>query len=150
LLIINLITQIRKAENAGKVFWYFLAFLILLNVIPNLNYTGPKSNRHHFEFRFDYLLHFLLLFGLAWQYVFWKKSVLYTNRLKLVKAFLFGVTIALLTEYVQKLIPGRSFNRVDLSYNLIGLLFGSLVSLLYFHPNNFISTFVSKCFKKLK
>jgi len=134
LLIINFITQIRKAENAGKVFWYFLAFLILLNVIPYLNYTGPKSSRHHFEFRFDYLLHFLLLFGLAWQYVFWKKPFLYKNRLKMIKAFLVGITIAVLTEYVQKLIPGRSFNPVDLSYNLFGLLAGSIISLVYFRP----------------
>lgn len=134
MLIIQLLHRIGKAENAGKVFWYIFAFLILLNVIPYLNYTGSGHKRHSQWFRPDYLIHFIMLFSLAWQYVYWKHKILYTNRLKGLKAFLYGVLLAIIIEYVQKLIPGRSFNPVDLGYNLAGYLSGCIVSLIYFRP----------------
>lgn len=134
MLIIQLIHRIRKAENAGKVFWYIFAFLILLNVLPYLNYTGSSHKRTNHLFRPDYLVHFIMLFCLAWQYVYWKHKIVYVQILKAFKAFLYGLLLAILIEYIQKLIPGRSFNPVDLTYNLAGYLAGCIAALIYFRP----------------
>lgn len=110
-----------------KYFWLALfcgwsVFILVLSVIP-ANEILQKSNEEG-NFRWDYLEHFVAFFLLAVIFGFWRKSTRAKNN-KAIFTFIFlGLIYACITEIVQVGIPGRSFNPVDLLFNIAGILTG--------------------------
>jgi VanZ family protein len=105
----------------------WLAFLAVLSLIP---YDGtellPETGS---DFRWDYIEHFtgyLVLGGLV---TLWRLNRNYTVpfwEIILVVAAGFIVSFAL--EYAQLFIPGRSFNVIDVVYNISGLATGIILA----------------------
>ena len=82
----------------------------------------PLSQEKHFEFggsifRLDYLEHFAVFFILGSLYVLRTKLQLKISEISLL------ITYATFTETIQLIVPGRTFNPMDLVYNILGLIF---------------------------
>ncbi|MEX2514134.1 MAG: VanZ family protein [Cyclobacteriaceae bacterium] len=94
---------------------------------------SPESNVPKMpRFRgFDKIIHFCLFFGLAflWCRVInaytnendGKKSKFFTNYLVL------WIFLAIFTEFLQQLVPGRSFDYLDIMANIAGGTIGTIV-----------------------
>ena len=109
------------------IIWTLL--IIFLSVMPNFNEVIKQNS---YKFRLDYLFHFFAYFAFGSIYVFWRGNRNY--EIKGVElAILIAVTISfsILTEYVQLLIPGRTFNMVDIIYNISGVICG--IGFTYFY-----------------
>ena len=88
----------------------------------------PLSQEKHFEFggsifRLDYIEHFAVFFILGFLYVLKTKLKL---QLKLSDISLL-IIYAAFTETIQLIIPGRTFNPMDLVYNILGLVFSIIL-----------------------
>ena len=93
-------------------FWLALFGLMVVSSIPSVP-VNTKIETHALSFRLDYLLHFVaytviaFLFGKAYFPSF--------------MGFILLARFALLEEGHQLLIPGRTFNPVDLGFDLLGI-----------------------------
>ncbi len=108
------------------ILWSLL--LIFVTVYPDSSKVIIQTSS---GFRWDYLEHFLAYFIFGTLYILWRGDDDFGIR-GTELAFLLSVTCAfsILTEYIQVLIPGRSFNVIDMLYNLFGVLAGILA--IYF------------------
>ncbi|MBN1181785.1 MAG: VanZ family protein [Bacteroidales bacterium] len=113
-------------------FYAWLIVLIVFNVIPNLNEKINEVNIK-FEFRVDYVFHFLFYFTGILLFWFWKFEQFYRERKGLILLFLLlWLFISSINEYCQHYIPGRSYNIIDLLMNVSGVFLASLVSFILF------------------
>jgi VanZ family protein len=106
-----------------------------ISSIPNLpNPEIPESN--WISFRLDYLFHFFVFFILGIAVVLWQTP----GKLKLARwsmaiIILAGSAFGIIDEVHQLIIPGRSYNPLDLIYNLFGYWAGVLLTYHYFIRN---------------
>ena len=109
--------------------WIWFGVLLILNVIPLGNDVNKSlSGNEIWGFRVDYLLHSVMILGFAWIEVL--KRVLGFSGFGVWK---FGVLVMVASigmEFIQLLIPWRSFNPVDLAYNLVGAVLGMVAVLM--------------------
>ncbi len=86
---------------------------------------------------YDKVIHFSLFFGLVflWNRVwntgpkengFWKKI--------LINYLVFGIFLAIFTEYMQMYVPDRSFDRFDIVANALGGTIGTVIY-VYLYKN---------------
>jgi len=102
--------------------------IIVLAVIPNEGLT--KMGLDNSGFRWDYLEHFAVFILFAVLYLQWRKSD--PARKRAVGLIIFGILLAACTELFQLFIQSRSFNYLDLLFNIAGLPIGALIiNLLY-------------------
>ena len=101
---------------------YFFLFLIwfliilVLSVIPD---NSPnKIQVQGFEMRLDYLMHFGVYFPLGF---FLKKSMLSIRHIFFVLLLL---AVTAIPESLQLFVPYRTFNPIDLMFNLLGAVAG--------------------------
>jgi len=112
----------RYAAVERFIFWLLILSFIVVSSIP----IGGKLNRtvslSEFDFRLDYLLHFIAYFiiGIA-------AALAYKPNWKVL---LLLIIFAMAEEGHQYWIPNRTFNPMDLMYDMIGLLSG--IGLVYF------------------
>ena len=106
------------------IFWTLL--LIILSVYPNYGTTISEGESN---FRLDYLEHFVAYFVFGGLYIIWRSNADFIIK-SIELGFLFSITclFSILTEYVQVVIPGRSFNIIDILYNAGGVLTGILIT----------------------
>ena len=104
--------------------------MIVLNVIPTGSSNSLNANRL-ISIRLDYFLHSVVWLGFAWLWVFSRAlGMRFFHSFELAKYAALILAMALICEYLQKLVPYRSFNPVDLIYNLLGAGF-ALVAILF-------------------
>lgn len=111
-------------------FWLWGLTIFILSSLPNI--PTQKINIWNEPFRLDYLEHFGVFFIwggflLLWIVnengkVNWSSKYLY---------FLGSIIFAAVDEIHQIWIPGRSFNPLDLVYNILGLLAAYFLIPLY-------------------
>ena len=103
-------------------FWVWLLLLILFNVIPLGNETNASLSRNKLAFfRLDYLVHSITFLVFACIWLLGKMNgVRWFERYEALKysSIVFGA--ALLFECLQLLTPWRTFNWVDMVYNVFG------------------------------
>lgn len=120
----------------GKpLFWSWFVILLILNVIPLGNETNHSlSSSDLLSFRLDYLVHAISFLAFAWIWIlgrvleFKSFGVLGFRSFKVFgfkgfKVLGFAVWVfasAVGFELVQFFIPWRSFNPVDMVYNVVG------------------------------
>jgi VanZ family protein len=117
-----------------KLLWLILliawtCLIIYMSLRPGGNELLKK---HFFEIRMDYLLHLLAYFTFGSLYVLWRGNrnfEIKSIELTLITAA--AIAFSILLEYFQLLIPGRSFNVVDMVYNTLGVISG--VGITYFY-----------------
>lgn len=108
-------------------FWIWLLILFILSSLPNI--PTQKINIWDEPWRLDYLEHFLVFGGLASLFTIWKSD---ENDPFLIRkywgAILLLIAFAAADEIHQIWIPGRSFNPLDLIYNILGLISFFIIS----------------------
>jgi len=109
----------------GILFFIWTILLVLISVLPNANNLLDQDLS---EFRWDYLEHFLFYFILTFFYVLWRGNPNYYLRITEIILFLIaGFIFCWLTEYIQVFVPGRSFNTLDMVFNMAGMMLGIII-----------------------
>jgi len=107
-------------------FWVWGLIIFILSSLPNI----PKQEIDIWDepFRLDYLEHFGVFAIWASLFVIWRMKDIGSFSMKNHLWFMMGtILFAALDEIHQIWIPGRTFNPLDLIYNVLGLLMGYLV-----------------------
>lgn len=103
-------------------FWALVAGLLLLNVIPiGKGNSSSLSSNKLFVFRLDYLAHSFTFLAYAALWIWGRiKGYRWFKRHELWIYISVVLLSAVAFEYAQLLVPWRTFNPVDLYFNLIG------------------------------
>ena len=118
-----------------KYFWATVLFgwaiaIFIGSVMPTSG-IEPKSGSED-GIRWDYPMHFIVFFILALLFGYWRISLAANNRRREITWFLIvGAVYAVSTECIQLFIVYRSFNPLDLMYNVLGVLTGTLLAWLF-------------------
>ncbi len=103
-------------------FWFWLLALLILNIVPLGDDTNQSlSGNKIFAFRLDYLVHAATFLVFAWIYLL--GIILKGTEFSSVGVLSFAMVVisaAIGFELIQYVIPWRSFNPVDLMYNVLG------------------------------
>ena len=98
-------------------------------MIPNSKEIVQQNGTN---FRLDYLEHFLAYFAFGTLYILWRGDRDFSIKgVELAVLFAVACSFSFLTEYMQLIIPGRTFNLIDVVYNLAGVL-GSILIIYFF------------------
>lgn len=115
-------------ENTSKLYKYLffgcLAALLIFSVIPDFEVESQAEDLNfnfNFGLRADYFAHLVAYIALVVFFLLWKnkRKVLYP-----ILALGIGISVAVLTEFQQLFIPGRTCNPVDMFYSGLGVLVG--------------------------
>jgi VanZ family protein len=102
-------------------FWIWGIIVFILSSIPNI--PTQKLNIWDEPFRLDYLEHFGVFAILGAFFVVWKSDMsCKLDRKKYLFPFLGIILFAVLDETHQLWVDGRTFNPLDMFYNILGLL----------------------------
>lgn len=106
---------------AKNLFWLWLLILLVLNVIPIGNKTNNALTDNRIVFRLDYLIHFgmMLFFAIIWG-VGKCRNVNWFAKHETLKYCTVLILAGIGLELLQLALPWRTFNPVDLLFNLIG------------------------------
>jgi len=111
----------------SRIFLVWVIALVVLNIIPN--FTPESLIKEDSDiFRTDYIQHFLSFLALPVFYSLSGRRTFvdrYTEKLWLI--IFCGILFAATTESLQIIVPGRSFNPVDLILNISGLITGIII-----------------------
>jgi VanZ family protein len=112
-------------------FFGWTVLLLIASVIPTTGLEPEGGSKS--DFRWDYPLHFIVFLILPLLFIYWRNSTGAGNRKRELTWFLLAGTIyAGFTEVIQLFIEGRSFNPVDLLYNILGVITGTILAYLIF------------------
>jgi VanZ family protein len=114
---------------------YFLSIwlltIITISSVPSI--PTLKIHTAHSEIRLDYLIHFCEYGLLAFMtFLTFADKVFRINYRKLIVLTAGLILFAVLDEFHQKFIPGRSFNTRDILSNVTGILFTLAFTLFIF------------------
>ena len=108
-------------------FWIWLGIILTVSSIPGISTPKISSLRFDLEIRLDYVFHLLEYLLLVFFFYKWKPDLKLS---KILLAVVLFIVIAAVDEFHQMIIPGRVFNPNDLFYNVAGIMFGSVVTVL--------------------
>lgn len=110
-------------------FILYLLFVAFVVFIP-LNVTGlSEANKVYvLNFRLDYLIHILLF--LPWIFI---GEISFSKEVRYYRLIIFasGIFVASMAELLHYYTPYRAFNINDLTYNVAGIILGSVVWLFF-------------------
>lgn len=110
------------------IFWTFA--LVIMSIIPNSVPHALQIGESSIV-RTDYILHFISFLVLPiFYFLSGEKNILRKISLNIWLTLIAGVIFAILTETIQIYIPGRTFNILDMIWNIFGLLCGILAGKL--------------------
>ncbi|MCU0370596.1 MAG: VanZ family protein [Bacteroidales bacterium] len=107
-------------------FFILLAVMLALTYYPDL--PDLKVRIRNEWFRLDYIGHLGFYAAISASFITWRTG--WRGKIPGILIFftiLAGVATGIITEFSQLAIPGRSFNPVDMVYNLAGVLAGVAV-----------------------
>jgi VanZ family protein len=126
---IKLIIFLRPFARYLLIAWVLT--ILILSSIPNI--PTLKIHTARAEFRIDYLMHFCEYGFLTFvTFLSVAENEFKINYRKIVLITLSLILFAVADELHQKLIPGRSYNIMDIMSNVAGILGGNLFSLIVF------------------
>ena len=127
----KIIDWFRPFAKYFLVIW--IALIIVFSSLPRL--PEIKIEGHSFEIRLDYLIHFVEYFTLAFLSLLTFDRAGHNKRINRVVAIFFLLMLfAAIDETHQLLIPGRSFNPLDMLFNFTGIIGGSIFTLYLTDP----------------
>jgi VanZ family protein len=131
---LKLIISFRPFAKYFLIFW--LLTILTVSSIPNV--PTLKLHTAGKEIRLDYLMHFaeygILTFLTFLSFAGMEFKFSYRKVLLIVGGLM---ALAIADEFHQKLIPGRSFNYMDIMSNLSGIVFISIITLVIFRSLRF-------------
>ncbi|MEN2284392.1 VanZ family protein [Algoriphagus sp. SE2] len=93
--------------------WFYISIAIIMILV------WTPSEMESSGLYFDKVAHFLMFFGLSVNACFKFK-----NPVKLVEAMIWIILFALLTEFIQKFVPGRDMDIYDGIADTVGVIAG--------------------------
>ena len=126
---LKLITLLRPI--AGYLLAAWVITIIIVSSTPNI--TVPKIHAGRASIRLDYIIHFLeygLLTGLT--FLTFTGEKFRTGIRMTVTIIIVLILFAIIDEFHQKLVPGRSFNPMDIYSNVAGIITGAVISVWLF------------------
>jgi len=114
--------QLLQKKTLFKVlFWLWGLTIFILSSLPNI--PTQKVNIWNEPFRLDYLEHFGVFAIWGTFFIIWKSSSNGVFMLKKYWGAIIGLIIFACADEIHQIwIPGRTFNPLDLIYNVVGLL----------------------------
>ncbi|PLX24248.1 MAG: hypothetical protein C0597_00105 [Marinilabiliales bacterium] len=114
---------LKNKKSFAFIFWFWVALILYFTLTPGSLYQ--KFAMKDQNLRMDYILHFLIYFGLSILYMLWKADNFLLVKNKFLVYFLVSALILSgISEYAQTFIPGRSFNPIDYYLNALGIILG--------------------------
>jgi VanZ family protein len=118
---------------AGWLFITWFVAIIILSFLPSVGKT-TSVDIGKIEIRLDYLYHIIIyLSGTILAILYAVPSPKFPAKSSFLRTMLavsFMILLALLLEYIQKLIPSRTFNINDIISNLMGVLLGTVLTII--------------------
>lgn len=121
--------ELLRIDLAQKLAWVYTVLILLLVTLPingEDQFLGQLNHNYVVQIRLDYVSHMLLfipwalLVGYGWE--LHKKG-----RTRFGLSFLLALAFAAFCEYLQLLLPYRTFNINDLVSNMLGIIIGYLL-----------------------
>jgi VanZ family protein len=126
---IRLIIWCKPFAKYFLVIW--LLTIIVISSIPSIPTLKVHTARS--EIRLDYLMHFFEYGILTFMaFLYFVNSEFRLNYKKLILITISLILFAVIDEFHQKLIPGRSFNVKDIISNIAGILAAAVFCILVF------------------
>ncbi|MFW6249233.1 MAG: VanZ family protein [Bacteroidota bacterium] len=119
--------MVRWQKIIGVLFWLGLIAVFVSSVIPHSVQTLKEHSNNEQFFRLDYFLHFVFYFLLITLFYSWDRGKKIAKRNTLM-FFMLAIVYASLNEFVQYVIEYRTFNPVDLFFNVMGVVVAILVN----------------------
>jgi len=111
--------MIKKIQT--RLFWIWLFILILINVIP-IGSESLNTNKVY-KLRLDYFIHAVMILCFAWIWVHSRiTGVTWFQHRESLKYSVLVMCAGVCLELLQLLVPWRSFNPVDMVYNIMGAI----------------------------
>lgn len=110
-----------------NLFWIWIVLIFVANVIPFslTEFTEGKPEVLSRVLKGGYILHALIMFTLPWIYaILLKNGMILFKRSPFIKLSLIIIAISFSAEFIQLLIPIRTFNPRDVFFNLLGGFLG--------------------------
>ncbi|MBN1988188.1 MAG: VanZ family protein [Bacteroidales bacterium] len=118
-----------------RINWYrflFWIWFVTVLIVSSLSCAGIQSiNLGHNALRIDYPMH-SIAYALFPVFAF-ISSDFGKKRLRFALLFTLSVALAVATEYIQLMVPKRSFNPKDMAFNLMGLAIGAIAVIIVHH-----------------
>jgi VanZ family protein len=125
----RLITSIKPYSKYFLLIW--IIFIVIFSSIPSL--PTMKIQTHTSVIRLDYLIHFCVYGFLAFlAYLTYSDNHFKLNLRKYIIITTVVILFAILDEFHQKLIPGRSYNVKDILSNISGIIAALIICLIIF------------------
>ncbi|MCD4769226.1 MAG: VanZ family protein [Bacteroidales bacterium] len=114
---------------AGYFLVLWIILIILFSSLPKLPDINIKTD--NFSLRIDYIIHLLEYGSLTFFTIltFAPAEVKLVAR-KVLIVFISLLLFAMADEFHQLIIPGRTFNPVDLLFNALGIIGGTIITVL--------------------
>jgi len=120
----NITASIKKLLRTIYYVW-----LLLIVVLTSMPFNPNPENTGKDSFRWDYPEHFFMYFLIPVTFILVNYDIKFFSK-KFNFLVLYGLLFAMITEFYQIWIPGRSFNPTDLALNTSGFITGILCSWL--------------------
>lgn len=117
------------ASFFATAFFAWVIILFILSVKPANEHIRKINDES--GFRLDYLEHFGAFLLLSVLFVLWRRFSLNIKRQETLYFLLLGGSYAAITELLQLFIESRTFNPIDLLFNLGGILVGVAILKIY-------------------
>jgi VanZ family protein len=131
-----MIIQDKRIVNGARwLFWGWLIIVLAMNVIPLGNDLNRIIHKPIFEFRLDYLTHFVSFLIFIPLYLIGERqgNPIFNDKPVLKYILIVGGS-AIISECLQYLLPYRTFNPMDLISNLTGAIIGTII-ISFFIPS---------------
>ncbi len=110
----------KQKKLFGWLFWLWGLLIVVLSSLPNI--PNQEINIWGDLFRLDYLEHFGIFAIWGGIFIVWKaKDGVFSSK-DFIWPILFCILFAAMDEMHQLWIVGRSYNPLDMIYNVLGLL----------------------------
>lgn len=116
---------INKMKIFKYLFYFWMITIFVVSSIPDISAGSLSLNADGLSLRLDYLFHFLVYLILTLTFFLWKIEE--PKKKIMLQIFLIATIFALIDEFHQKIIPGRTFNPYDIFYNFLGIWVGLLI-----------------------
>ncbi len=132
----NNLKTCRRCQLFFLLFWIWVIMIIWNSTSPG-NPDIVSSEKKLFFIRADYMAHFIVYFILSVFFYFWRANENYQIKQKQIVIFLTGgLFLAIGSEFIQYLTPGRNFNLIDFAANGVGIIAGLVFPVIIFRNNH--------------
>ncbi len=128
-----------KKSTYKYLFWLWAIFILVVALIPKIKAPEIDIEKFGFKIHLDYVAHFIFFFVLATFFFLWKAYEFKKRKTIIILFVLLSILYAIGTEMLQLFLPDRTFNIMDLTLNISGIL--SAMLLIYIFKKNFLNNY---------